>query len=44
MNEEEQRFSSRKAVVATFLLAALVLAGGVIFLFVLGQRACSGSG
>ncbi|MEO8348874.1 MAG: hypothetical protein ABI610_08180 [Acidobacteriota bacterium] len=44
MDEDEQRLSSRKAVVATFLLAALALGGLLIFLFVLGQRSCSGSG
>lgn len=43
MDEENQRLSSRKAVVATFLMAALVLGGVLIFFFVLGQRACSGS-
>lgn len=43
MNEDEERFSSRKAVVAMFLFAALILAGGLIFFTVVGQRACSGS-
>jgi hypothetical protein len=43
MDEEHQRLSSRKAVVATLLLGAIVLAGVAIFVIVLSQRACSGS-
>lgn len=43
MDEENQRLSSRKAVIATFLLGAIALAGVVIFLLVLSQRACSGT-
>jgi hypothetical protein len=43
MDEEDQRFSSRKAVVATLLLGAIALCGLVIFVVVLSQRACSGT-
>jgi hypothetical protein len=43
MDEEDERFSSRKAVVATFLLGAIALGGLVIFVLVLSQRACSGT-
>jgi hypothetical protein len=43
MDEEDQRFSSRKAVVATFLLAAVALGGLLIFVLVVSQRACSGT-
>ncbi|HZI66226.1 MAG TPA: hypothetical protein VFF17_06645 [Thermoanaerobaculia bacterium] len=43
MDEENQRLSSRKAVVATFLMAALALGAMFLFFLVLGQRACSGS-
>jgi len=42
-DEEDQRFSSRKAVVATLLLAGIAVGGVLIFLAVLGSRACSGS-
>jgi hypothetical protein len=41
MDEEDQRLSSRKAVVATLLLAGLAAGGALVFLLVLGQRACS---
>ena len=43
MDEENQRLSSRKAVVATLLLGLIVLAGLAIFVLVLSQRACSGN-
>jgi hypothetical protein len=41
-NEEDSRLSTRKAVVAMLLLAGI--AGGALLLFVLvlGQRACAG--
>ena len=42
MDEENQRLSSRKAVVATLLLGAIALCGMVVFVLVLLQRACSG--
>ncbi len=42
MDEENQRLSSRKAVVATLLLGAITLGGLVVFVLVLSQRACSG--
>ena len=42
MNEEDQRLSSKKAVVAALLLGLIALAGLAIFVLVLSQRACSG--
>ena len=41
MDDEDQRLSSRKAVVATLLLGVIALAGLAIFVLVLSQRACS---
>lgn len=41
MDEENQRFSSRKAVVAALLLAALAFGAALLFLLVLSQRACA---
>jgi hypothetical protein len=43
IDEEDQRLSSRKAVVAALLLGLIALAGVAIFLLVLSQRACSPS-
>ena len=42
MNEEDQRLSSKKAVIAALLLGLIALAGLGIFVLVLSQRACSG--
>jgi hypothetical protein len=39
-DEERRRFSSGKAVAATFLLFGLLLFAALVFLIVLVQRAC----